>query len=156
MYFCNIVMLYDSRNMLDAPDYENPVENLADQFSFPVQDEYSASIESSQDEDDGDEDEYDEIEQVYWKIGGVYDKNDNRVVNGSNEKFSDVKNAHQWNMSIASLKGGGYLFGIHADPDRDIDGELYKIDSTGKVEQVGDGLKNFRLREMKKINKAKK
>ena len=40
IYFDNIVMLYDSRKMLNAPDYENPVENIADDFSFPVQDEY--------------------------------------------------------------------------------------------------------------------
>ena len=108
-------------------------------------------------------DEYDKIEQVCWKLGGVYDKDGKRVVDGSDEKFSgeeneDEENAHQWNMSLATLKGGSYLFGIRDDQDRDIDGKLFKISGDGKVAETfaESGFKNFRLRELKKISKAKK
>lgn len=122
-----------------------------DDFSFSVQDDYHAKLINSQ----IDSWLYENTRR-WWlgcQIEGVYDKDDNRI---ADETLSDEENAHQWNMSLATLTGGNYLFGIHADQSRNINGELYKIDSTGKAEHVGDGLKNFRLRELKNISKAKK
>ena len=58
-------------------------------------------------------------------------------------------------MSIVPLKNGKFLFGIRKDEEHEIDGALYKVDRDGTVEQVGNGLKNFRLRELKKISKSK-
>lgn len=150
-----VFSIYNSRYMTNAPEYDKLVDDddIAVDFNFPVQDEYTVKIERHREVTQyGDT----TVIQRDFEFGGVFDKDDISVIDGSNEYFSAAGNAHRWNMSIASLKGGGYLFGIHADPDRDIDGELYKIDSVGKVEQVGDGFKNFRLREMKKISKAKK
>ncbi|MBR0062217.1 MAG: hypothetical protein IJP68_12150, partial [Selenomonadaceae bacterium] len=94
---------------------------------------------------------------IWWNCWAL-----NKIYNADSEQIADFSNAvnsfdaHQWNMSLATLKGGAYLFGIHDDQSRDIDGKLYKISSGGQVEQVGDGLKNFRLRELKNIRKAKK
>lgn len=148
---------YDSRNLENAPDYDNPVEEIADDFSFPVQDEYTATIESWQDETPAQDETF---KPVYWKLGGIYDKDSKRVVDGTDESFSgDEETAHQWNMSLATLKSGDYLFGIRDDQDRDIDGKLFRINgSDGKVAETlaEHGFKNFRLRELKKISKAKK
>ena len=109
------------------------VENLeiTERFTFPVQEDYQARIRNSGD-------------IGTWQLDGIYD---------GNKKIFDIASsatdAHKWNMELASLKGSKFLFGIH-------DGALYKIDSNGNATQVGGGLKNFRLRELKKISKAKK
>lgn len=55
---------------------------------------------------------------------------------------------YRFNPSCAKMKGDKFLFGSYGE-------KLYLKDS-GDWQQVGDGLKNFRLREMKKITKAKK
>ena len=47
------------------------------------------------------------------------------------------------------FKNGSYLYGVKG-------GKLYFKQKTGEVEEVGDGLKNFRLRKLKKISMAKK
>ena len=52
------------------------------------------------------------------------------------------------NLSIAKLKEG-YLIGSFWN-------NLYKVDEEGNFEKLGEGLKNFRLRELKNIAKAKK
>lgn len=61
----------------------------------------------------------------------------------------------RFNLSALALKGGelGFLFGIH-DGKFFIHGNVFDFKDT--LKQVGDGLKNFRLRELKKISKAKK
>lgn len=132
--------VYDSRLMPDAPDYDNGVEEFND-FYFPVQDDYRAKITNCDEEIDK------------WQFGGIIDADNKRII-GALDTYE--KDAHKWNMSCASLKGGGCLFGIHKDDDREIEGALYKIDDKGTVEQVGDGLKNFRLRELKNISKARR
>lgn len=53
------------------------------------------------------------------------------------------------NLSFLALKNSNALLGFH-------DGTLYKIDNQGSIKKVGDDLKNFRLRELKPISKAKK
>ena len=68
----------------------------------------------------------------------------------------DKKDAHKRNMSIIKLKNGTYLFGVREDVQRNLDGALFKIKSDGTIEKLGDGFKNFRLRELKQIRKAKK
>lgn len=125
-----IYTVWDSHNMPNAPDYDNGVTEIVDDFDFPVQDDFHAKIKNLYG-----------IEQ--WQIAGVYDANNNQVIG---EVFTD-DNTHKWNMSIAPLKNG-YLFGVH-------DGNLYKI-INGNIELVGYGLKNFRLRELKRISKARK
>lgn len=140
-YIWRLEIRWDSRYMPDAPDYDNPEEEIADNFTFPVQDEYNATIKNVGEDID------------LWKFGGVYDKKNNQVV----KEFSTRKNdAHKWNMSLVPLKGDNYLFGVRKDEDQKVDGALYKISKDGTFEQVADGLKNFRLRELKQINKAKK
>lgn len=51
------------------------------------------------------------------------------------------------NYCFAELKNG-LLLGVYG-------GDLYKIQSGGSYELIGSGLKNFRLREMKRISKAR-
>ncbi len=53
----------------------------------------------------------------------------------------------RFNFSVAQLKNNAVLFGEHG-------GKLIKYDDG--YSQLGDGLKNFRLRELKRISKAKK
>jgi len=132
--------VWNSRLMPNAPDYDNDLEEFAD-FDFPVQDDYRAKITNCDEEIDK------------WQFGGIIDADNKRIIGALD---TDEKDAHKRNMSCASLKGGGCLFGIHKDDDREIEGALYKIDDKGTVEQVGDGLKNFRLRELKKITKARR
>lgn len=127
--------------MTNAPDYDNPVEEFADEFYFPVQDDYQARIMNIDKEIDK------------WQFGGISDPDNKQVVDAF---LPDETDAHKWNMSLASLKGGGCLFGVHKDDDRDIVGKLYKISKDGDFVQVGEGLKNFRLRELKNIGKAKR
>lgn len=55
---------------------------------------------------------------------------------------------YRFNPSCEKLKGGGLLFGIY--------GEKLYLKTSDDWQQVGDGFKNFRLREMKKISKAKR
>ena len=47
------------------------------------------------------------------------------------------------------FKDGSYLCGVK-------DGKLYKVDRNGKTVLIGEGIKNFRLNELKKLSKAKK
>lgn len=54
----------------------------------------------------------------------------------------------QFTPLFYQFKNGAYLYGIR-------EGKLYHKKSDGSVEIVGDGVKNFRLCELKNINKAK-
>ena len=132
--------VYDSRFMPNAPaysDYDNGqrvetyTKKIAQEFSFSVQDDFQAKLKNLG-------------EDIKWQLDGVYDCTGNKIFGN----VSADTDAHKWNMSIVPLKDGSYLFGIH-------DGKLYKI-RDGTFEQVGDGLKNFRLRELKRISKARK
>lgn len=139
-YYTEIWRDYDSRREAEPLNYNEPTLEIAD-FNFLVQDDYHATIENV-DED---------ISK--WQLGGISDAGNKPVIGAI---LPDETDAHKWNMSFAQLKGGDCLLGIHKDTDCDIGGALYKIDKDSNVEQVGDGLKNFRLRELKKIRKAKK
>ena len=126
------------------PDYDNSTIEIADEFFFSVQDDFQAKILPNYDE---------ENEKLICKFGGVFDKDDKKIIG---DILPNETDAHKWNMSLAELRGGQYLFGIHKDEKQEIDGALFKIGKDGNSEQVGSGLKNFRLRELKKISKAKK
>ena len=131
---------YDSRREFPDREYNTPLLKLADNFSFPVQNEFNAIISNA----------YHDIQQ--WRLSGIFDADNNQVVR---DFLPDETDAHKWNMSLAKLKGGGYLVGIRDDDDRGVVGALYKI-TDNSFELVGNGLKNFRLRELKNISKSKK
>lgn len=132
--FFEWIVGWDSRNLPDAPNYDKPTIEFVDDFYFPVQDDYQAKIKNLGADIDS------------WQLSGVLDGKNHQVIG---EILPDATNAHKWNMSLAQLKGGGYLFGIH-------DGDLFKVDKNGNSELVGTGLKNFRLRELKRISKSRK
>ena len=133
--------IYNSSEMPNVPDYDNPTTEIVDEFNFPVQDDFQAKIKNLADEID------------MWQFGGVFDKDDKKIIGAILPYKTD---AHKWNMSFAELRGGQYLFGIRKDEEQKIDGALFKIDKDGNSEKVGSGLKNFRLRELKKISKARR
>ena len=128
------VTIYDSRLMFNAPDYDNPKIEHDSNFYFPVQDNFRANFTNAEGYVDK------------WKFGGIIDAQNREVIGAF---LPDEQDAHTWNMCCASLKGGSCLFGIH-------DKALYKIDRNGNSELVGDNLKNFRLRELKKISKSRR
>lgn len=133
------VAIYDSRLMPNAPDYDKVIVDVADEFTFPVQDGYYAKFTNVSGYVNS------------WRFGGIY--------LGDKQLFGDVTEyyiSYKGNLSFAAIKADKFLFGIHEDKDRDIDGALYKINQDGNVELLADRLKNFRLRELKKISNAKK
>lgn len=132
--------VYDSRDLPNSPTYNTPIFEVLD-FNFTVQDDYHATIENV------------DADITKWKLSGISDADNKQVIGAI---LPDETDAHKWNMSFVKLKNSDCLLGIHKDTDRDIGGALYKIDKDSNVEQVGDGLKNFRLRELIKIRKAKK
>ena len=159
-----IFRLYNSQDWLNVTDLDLKTERVTgryidgnigcdreDDFLLHVQDDFQAKIITPSNK------------SWLYDTAGIWDFDcrlndvrdaDNKSVIG--DFLSDEENAHKWNMSLVTLKDGAYLFGIHDDQSRDIDGKLYKISSDGQVEQVGDGLKNYRLRELKNNRKAKK
>lgn len=140
-YYKNVTSyIYDSRNMPNAPDYDNPTIEIVANFNFPIQDGYQAKITNANNN------------IAEWKFSGVIDGKNNQVISAI---LQDKTDAHKWNISLAELRNG-YLLGIHQNSQENIAGALYKIDKDNNIEQVGDNLKNFRLRELKKISKAKK
>lgn len=54
--------IYDSRLMQDAPDYDNPTTDIADNFYFPVQDSYNVKFANQGDFD-------------RWSFDAFYDSN---------------------------------------------------------------------------------
>lgn len=128
------MFIYDSHLMENAPDYENPKIEFIDSFSFPVQDNFQARFTNAEEDIDK------------WTLDGIFDSDNKEIIGAF---LPDETDAHTWNMGCASLKGGSCLFGTH-------DKALYKIDRDGNSELVGDNLKNFRLRELKKISKSRR
>lgn len=139
IYFIRIFTTYDARKIEPELKYNQKNLEIAENTAFQIQDDYQAEIVNVSEDIDK------------WKLCGVYDDTGNKIFG----EVSADTDAHKWNMSIAPLKDG-YLFGIHKDEEEEISGKLYLKDNTGKVEQVGGGLKNFRLRELKRISKARK
>ena len=144
IYFTAVI--WDAYNLTSRPRHRTLHHANAEEFNFPVQDEYSAKFTPYTSMASG-------WANPLTDFDGVYDKDNNQIIG---EILSSITDSHKWSMSLAPLKDGGYLFGVREDAARDVDGFLYKVDKDGNVEQVGDGLKNFRLRELKKISKAKK
>ena len=65
------------------------------------------------------------------------------------DEDTDLNHALNFNHCFCELRGGAYLIGIHG-------GKLLKVDSNGNIEIIADKLKNFRLRKLKNMAKAKK
>lgn len=112
------------------PQVTQSAENY---FSFPVQDGYSVKLINY----GGDN---------LWTFGGIFDEDGNQVVG---EVFQNYYQAHTINYSFLPLKGNQYLLGLR-------DKSIFKIDDTGYATELADFLRNFRLRELKRISKAKK
>lgn len=129
----------------DAKPYYAGQTAYADVYPFPIQDGFYARIRPVFPTN------YISPRHI---LSTVYSATTGDIADFSN--IASSTDAHKWNMSLAPLKGGGYLFGVRKDTAREVGGFLYKVDRDGTVEQVGAGLKNFRLRELKKISKAKK
>lgn len=148
----NATRIWDSS--IIHPNYDKVKVDHVDNFTFPVQDDYQAKFKIYEDNST------DDLEKIkHWRLKNIYDRNGIVIVEGNElptEIYTEENNAHAWNMSLAPLKNGEYLFGIHKNTDYGIDGKLYKISRNGDFKQVGDGLKNFRLRELKNISKAKR
>ena len=137
--YCNITCTayrYDSRNLPNAPPYNQYFYSADDNFSFPIQDGYFVQLKPS----------YYYMQKYNCFFGSIYDKAGNTVINNI---FPTCKNAHEWHISIVPLKDGSFLFGVH-------DYCLYKVTNTGVFTQIDSGLKNFRLRELQNIKSAKK
>ena len=122
---------YNSRNLEDAPDYDNGISEVAETFTFPVQDGYFAKFVYS--------------EPLSWQLDGIYNENGDEILNVALDDESTI----MWNISFLPLKNGEYLIGYH-------NGYFYKVDQSGNVTDIYSDFKNFRLRELKKIDVAKK
>ena len=132
-FYWSTFLIYDSRVLFDADYYLNEHLNT-NIFSFPVQNNFQAHFINTEDD----------INK--WTLGGIVDAQNQPIIGAF---LPDETDAHTWNMGCASLNGGSYLFGIH-------DKALYKIDRDANISLVGDNLKNFRLRELKKISKSRR
>lgn len=90
----------------------------------------------------------DGIERIFAEQG--YMKNSLAPIDGYYIKYpTGLLEPLHFTPLFYEFNNGYYLCGVKG-------GKLYKVDRNGNIEQVGDGLKNFRLRELKKISKAKK
>lgn len=126
--------VYDSHNMPHAHVYNKKISSFSEEgFKFPVQDEYYAKFSNIEEDIDK------------WQLDGIFDARGEKVC----KEFQEPYNYHKSNLSFVPLKSGDGLFGIHNK-------SLYKIDRYGNSQQIGYGLKNFRLRELKKISKARR
>lgn len=137
----------DYHSVLDSNlVYDSPLLNVVEDFYFPVQDDYHAKLFPATND-------VSNANLGNWFFGGVFDANENKIINAI---FPDANDAHKWNLSLAKLKHGDFLFGIRQDEDNDIAGALYKFDKYGKFQLLDSGLKNFRLRQLKKISYARR
>lgn len=127
---------YDSRNLPNAPPYNQTFYSADENFFFPIQDDYSAWIVPT----------FNPRDRYFTFLNGVYDSTGKALIGNL---FPKRNNVSEWNMAIAMLNHDAILFGIHDD-------SLYKISPSGAVTTLATGLKNFRLRELKNITKAKK
>ena len=131
IYHIRSTYRYNSRYLEDAPDYDNGISEVAETFTFPVQDGYFAKFVYS--------------EPLSWQLDGIYNENGDEILNVALDDESTI----MWNISFLPLKNGEYLIGYH-------NGYFYKVDQSGNVTDIYSDFKNFRLRELKKIDVAKK
>ena len=122
--------IYDSHNWDDAPDYDNGVSEVAETFDFPVQDGYFAKFAYS--------------DSQSWLLEGIYNENGDEILNVA----LDDDDVISWNISFLPLENGEYLIGNR-------NGNFYKVDQRGNVTESYSDFKNFRLRELKRIDVAK-
>lgn len=107
-----------------------------DDYDFPVQDDYYVNY---------------EFQDSECQMTGIFDKEGNKICGRLPDQVDNLGNkipAEAYNLSIAPINKNVYLVGVH-------EGKLYKL-KDGELEEVGHDLKNFRLRKLKKISKAKK
>ena len=132
-YYTGASLIYNSAKMSNAPDYDYPSIDISQIFSFPIQDGFIANIKNF------------DADINSWILDSILAP-DNTVVLSSPRQAS--ANTHTWNMAIAKLTNG-FLFSIHNN-------SFYSIDNNGTLRFIDYAPKNFRLRELKKIRKAKK
>lgn len=132
-YYTSTLLFYDSTEMSNAPDYDNPYVDITQNFSYPIQDGFVAKLKNV------------DADINSWVLDSIIAP-DNTVVLSSPQQY--IANTHTWNMAIATLTNG-YLFSIHNNT-------FYSIDDNGNLHFIDYEPKNFRLRELKKIRKAKK
>lgn len=130
-----ITYVYDSSKLSGTPLYNKWFREINENFTFPIQDGYRAKILPYYRSSSGD---------FAFNFDGVYDSKGKIVIS----KGLTSTDANTWNMSIVLLKDNTFLFGIH---DRD----LYKLTTSGVATRISSDLKNFRLRELKDMRKAK-
>lgn len=124
-------------------------EDNKSEFSFPVQDKYVAKYRRDGTKIEG---EVKEAEEKAWTMTGIYES-DTKISGELPPQYDQEgreRASTDYNLSVAPLganAANGYLVGVH-------DGKLYRY--TDRYEEIGDSLKNFRLREMKNIAKARK
>lgn len=121
---------YDSSEMPNHPDYDNPFLSVND-FDFPIQDGFFARFKNL----------YQNIEQ--WVLDSVFDSN-GYLLFSPNLSPSDVLSL---NLSLVKLRGNRFLFGIH-------DKQLFLVNSDSSIQQIASVLKNFRLRQLNPITKS--
>lgn len=149
----SINTVWDSSFMRNAPDYDEIQFNHSNEIFLSVQDGYLARLtfDSNYEPPSSTSRFYNPVQ--FWTFDSVIDKDGSKIL----EDFSSDKTCpFFWNMSLVPLKNATFLFGIRQDEEHEIDGALYKINKDGNIEQVGSGLKNFRMRELKQINKSMK
>lgn len=123
--------------------------NNQSEFTFPVQDEYRAKYRR-----DDAESEAVVAEEKLWSITGIYESDTkicDAVPTQYDRQLEEIPSI-DYNVSMSPLgknAANGYLVGVN-------DGKLYRYNNEDGFEEVGSELKNFRLREMKKISKARK
>lgn len=126
-------------------------EDNKSEFSFPVQDKYVAKYRRDGTKIEG---EVKEAEEKAWTMTGIYES-DTKICGELPPQYDQKgreRASTDYNLSVAPLganAANGYLVGVH-------DGKLYRYNAEDGFEEVGSELKNFRLREMKRISKAKK
>ena len=136
IYIVRSTYRYNSRNLDDAPNYDNGELYSVEYFAFPIQDDYFAKIVP-----------YIESTSCSLNFDGIFETSEHLGVNSSST-LSKIFSASA-NLSVVPLKNSIFLFG-----DR-FSGNLYKLTTSGSATLVGRGFKNFRLRELDDISKAR-
>lgn len=108
------------------------IDNKLRFFTFPIQDGFEALLENFNDNIDS------------WRLAQIYAPDNNTV----SYAFRYFTHAHKWNMAIAPLNNNQFIFAAHNNG-------LYLINPDRSFSLIDSGVKNFRLRTLKKIRKAK-
>ena len=127
---------YTAENGYADSDYAS-VNSVASYFDFPVQDNCYVRLSP-----------VGQASPAYlpqYNIQGIFDSQKEICDDIPQPKEDQMK----LNLSAVKLnETDTYLVGVHGD-------KLYKV-KNNNIDEIGDGLKNFRLRKMKNVAKARK